>query len=167
MNKIAIIYILIIFSRINFYAQKFDTLNFIDNFSNYITFLDTAKTSKICKAFKNSKYYLNSANRKPYPEYLLNNEYYSKHKITEVDFVTFGAFDPDKDYLNMFSFYSPVIDSTYISNKLTTNGWTKEKHTNDLQAIFRKTINDKHYYIDCQKFPDDNTFRYYISIHRD
>jgi len=149
------------------YAQTFDTLNFIDNFSNYIAFLDTAKTSKICKAFKNSKYYSHSADRKPYPEYILNNDYYNKYKITEVDFVTFGSLYPNKDYLLMFAFYSPVSDSTYISNKLTSNGWTKEKFSNDLNALFRKTINEKNYFIDCQKFPDRETFRYYITTHED
>lgn len=166
MKKILFILIIYFFNS-NIFSQTFDTLNFIDNFSNYIAFLDTAKTSKICKAFKNSKYYSHSADRKPYPEYILNNDYYNKYKITEVDFVTFGSLYPNKDYLLMFAFYSPVSDSTYISNKLTSNGWTKEKFSNDLNALFRKTINEKNYFIDCQKFPDRETFRYYITTHED
>ena len=164
MKKLTIFILIFLFSKKKVTSQTLDTLNFLDDFGKYVEFLDTVKTSKVCSSFKNSKYYVKLANRKPYPEYILNNDYYEKYKINEVDFVTFGAIYPEKDYLLMFAFYSPSSDSSYISKKLTNNGWIKEKSNNDLNAIFSKTINENNYFIDCQKFPDDRTFRYFITI---
>lgn len=164
MKKAYVILILILIIN-KTYAQSFDTLNFIDNVSNYITFLKSANTLKVLHTFKTSKYYSHKIERvfsKGYPEYAMTDEYYSKYKILEVDFITYAEVDSSRNYLQDFVFYFPTKDSSYISDKLTNNGWLKELRYS--RNIFSKTINNVNYLIDSQKYPDDKTFRYSITI---
>lgn len=173
MKKYFIVIFFIIFSKC-VYCQSFDTLNFIDNFSRYVVFLDsTTDICAVCNSFKTSKYFDHKIERyfsKGYPEYQMNEEYYKKYKISEVDFITFCELDPKKYFLQSFAFYFPVTDSSYISDKLTNDGWEKESwppnvEFKDRRYLFRKSINGNNYLIDNQKYPDEKTFRYYITIH--
>jgi len=152
-------------------CQVFDTTDFIDDFSKYVVFLYSTKNSEILQAFKYSKYFDHLIDTSSvsfgFYECVLNNEYYNKYKISKVDFIP-TLWDGVAD----FYFYSPIIDSSYIADKLTRNGWEKENWNNvqkeiPLRTIFRKTINRKYYTIDSWKWHDEITLRYYIKIHEE
>lgn len=150
-------------------AQTLDTLNFINHFSQFISLIDTSSTCRIASVFKNSKYFDHNVNRRGYPEYAMNDEYYQKYRIVEVDFVTFCSIHPDEDYVSMFAFYSPITDSTFISDKLTDDGWEKDAWYSDTDKywryLYRKKINEINYTLNNQNFPDQLTIRYHVDIH--
>lgn len=158
MKKVCLILLLIL--TINkTYSQSFDTLNIIDNLSKYITFLESASTLKVSKVFRESKYLDHIIKEKGYAQFSMNDEYYRKYRITQVDFPSYCEIDSIKDYLVSFAFYSPISDTAFIFDKLICNGWKKEKSSNDLKVQF---INENYYRLDNQTYND--IVRYYIFI---